>query len=79
MTLLFKLANIKPNFIVLSSMSVTAVIYQLLDKSILLLLKTMMMMKMMMTEMQKKYDIGSPLTDFMEYRYCNLMTLVMFY
>ena len=38
-----------------------------------------MMMKMMMTEMQKKYDIGSPLIDFMEYGYCNMMTLIIFY
>lgn len=33
---------------------------------------------MMMTEMQKKYDIGFSLTGFMEYVYCNLMTLIIF-
>lgn len=47
MILVFKLANTEPNLIVLSSMSVTAVIWKLLGK---LFLKTMMVM----AEMQKK-------------------------
>lgn len=71
MSLLFKLANTEWSFIVLSYNSYVAV-----DQFIWLFLWTRMMM---MTEMQKKYDIGSSLTGFMEYVYCNLMTLIIFY
>lgn len=78
MILVFKLTNTEPNLIVLSSMSVTAVIWKLLDK---LFLKTMMMM----AEMQKKEGrrehscLSTRAAYFVEYGYCNLMTLIIFY
>lgn len=50
MILFSKVTNTEPNLIVLSSTSVTAVVKQLLDKSVLSFLRTVMIM----TEMQKK-------------------------